>query len=152
MNQSIVVLFMKGTKSEPADGYQKMAVEYLEKIKLRYTSYDVIVESDVRELLKEHSRWNSFPQLFVNGKFVGGLNFIMDNIKSGKISNYIPTTEIMLPLREKIIRIINKGVFMVFMRGRPTYPSCPKSKQLMDLFRQHYPWFFDTPKDSDLQL
>ena len=39
---------------------------------------------DIREILKDFSRWNSFPQLFINGKFVGGLNFIVDNVKSGK--------------------------------------------------------------------
>jgi len=52
----------------------------LNKLMVRYTSFDVMKDSDVREILKEYSRWNSFPQLFVQGKFVGGLNFIEDNV------------------------------------------------------------------------
>jgi len=97
---------MKGTPDCPADGYQKKAIAMLETIKLKYACYDVMKETEVRELLKEHSRWSSFPQLFINGKFVGGLNFIVENVKNGRITNYVPTTEIMLPIREKIFKLM----------------------------------------------
>jgi glutaredoxin-related protein len=109
-------------------------------MKVRYTYFDVMTDSDLREILKEYSRWNSFPQLFIRGKFVGGLNFLEDNVKSGRISNYIPTTEILLPMREKIYRIMSKGVYMIFMRGTPIYPTCQQSRLMIEIFRKHYPW------------
>ena len=124
MDKSVVVLYMKGSPMKPQDGYQERAVHYLDEMKVRYTYFDVMTDSDLREILKEYSRWNSFPQLFIRGKFVGGLNFIEDNVKSGRISNFIPTTEIMLPMREKIYRIMSKGVYMIFMKGTPVYPTC----------------------------
>ena len=152
MNQSVVVLFMKGTPEKPYDGYQAQAIEMLDSMKLKYSCFDVVVESDVRELLKEHSRWNAFPQLFIHGKFAGGLNFIVENVTSGRMTHLVPTTEIMLPLREKIQRLMNKGTYMVFMNGRPLYPTCQNSRLMMDLFRNHYPWVLDNPKKPELAL
>lgn len=61
MNKQICVLFMKGSPDFPADGYQEKAILMLESIKLNYSCFDVLKESEVRELLKEHSRWSSFP-------------------------------------------------------------------------------------------
>ena len=52
---------MKGTPDKPQDGYQERAVKMLDEMKVRYTSFDVMTDSDLREILKEYSRWNSFP-------------------------------------------------------------------------------------------
>ena len=102
LNKSIVVLFLKGTPDAPLDGYQKRAVELLKSAEITYTFFDVTSDSDVREILKEISRWNSFPQLFVKKKFIGGLHFIEEMIETNKVSSYIPTTEVKLPMRLKI--------------------------------------------------
>ena len=42
MSKSPVVLFMKGTPSNPLDGYQKEGVELLEKERIRYAYFDVL--------------------------------------------------------------------------------------------------------------
>ena len=52
---------MKGTKEEPRDGYSKRAIELLEKGKIRFLVYDVFRDPDVREILKEVSRWQGYP-------------------------------------------------------------------------------------------
>ena len=61
MAQSLVVLFMKGTREEPEDGYQDDFVQLLDSQKINYTTFNVIGENDVREILKETARYNSFP-------------------------------------------------------------------------------------------
>lgn len=61
MDKSVVVLYMKGTPTKPHDGYQERAVQLLDEMKVRYTFFDVMTDSDLREILKEYSRWNSFP-------------------------------------------------------------------------------------------
>lgn len=150
MGNSVVVLFIKGTPQKPYDGYQSRAVQLLDDLMVRYSSFDVMTDSDLREILKEHSRWNSFPQIFIRGKFIGGLNFLEDNIKNGRISNYIPLTEILLPMREKIFRLMKKGIYMIFMRGTPVYPACQQSRLMIEIFRKHYPWVIKHPKGDEL--
>jgi monothiol glutaredoxin len=61
INRSIVVLFLKGTPNNPSDGYQAKAIEYLNQTKVKYSWFNVMTDSDVREMLKDFSRWNSFP-------------------------------------------------------------------------------------------
>jgi monothiol glutaredoxin len=54
-------MFMKGTPDAPRDGYQAEAVTILSESKVRYTSVDVLEDPDVREILKEFSRFTSYP-------------------------------------------------------------------------------------------
>ena len=75
-----------------------------------------------------------------------------DMIDNNKISTYIPTTEIELPIREKVQKIMRKGVYMVFMRGSPSYPSDVSGMNLMSLLRQHYPWVVKNRKKPELSL
>ena len=76
LNRSVVAIFIKGTKRKPFDGYQKEAIQILDQSKVRYTVYNVMNDPDLREILKEISRFPSYPQLFIEKKFVGGLNFL----------------------------------------------------------------------------
>ena len=119
-----VVLFMKGSPEKPYDGYQQRAVTVLGELKVKFYGHDIMPDSELRDTLKDHARWNSFPMLFVKGAFVGGLTFLEETLKSGKISSFVPTSEIALPLREKIVILVNKGPYMLFMKGSPMYPAC----------------------------
>lgn len=78
MTQSVVVLFMKGTPKDPFDGYQKEAVDILNDQKVRFTHYNIMPDPDVREIIKEYSRWPAFPMMYINSKFIGGLNFMKE--------------------------------------------------------------------------
>ena len=72
----VVILFIKGTKLRPFDGYQRAALEILDESNVRYKCFNVLNDPDLREILKEISRFASYPQLFIEKKFVGGLNFL----------------------------------------------------------------------------
>jgi len=71
-----VVLFLKGKRETPFDGYQRKAIEILQEEKVRFTFFDVMDDPDVREILKEYSRFTAYPQIYINEKFVGGLSFL----------------------------------------------------------------------------
>ena len=102
LGKSIVVMFIKGTRKRPFDGYQREAVQILDKSKVRYTIYDVMADPDLREILKEISRFSSYPQLFIEKKFVGGLNFLRKAQEGGGLASVIPSTEVKLDKQEKI--------------------------------------------------
>ena len=61
LGKSVVTIFIKGTKSNPFDGYQREAIQILDKSKVRYTVYNVMHDPDLREILKEISRFTSYP-------------------------------------------------------------------------------------------
>ena len=59
-------------------------------LKVHYTYLNVMPDPDVREILKEFSKWPSYPMLYVNGKFIGGLNFLKNAIKVGGLALVMP--------------------------------------------------------------
>ena len=61
LQKSIVVLFLKGEVNNPFDGYQRKAIEILQQEKVRFTHFNVMNDPDVREILKEYSRFTAYP-------------------------------------------------------------------------------------------
>ena len=79
-------------------------------------------DPDAREVLKEFSKWPAYPQLFVNCKFVGGLNMLKDCIEKGGLVSIIPSTEIKITNNEKVAKLVSKSFFVVFVRGTLDFP------------------------------
>lgn len=67
---------------------------------------------------------------------MGGLNFLREASVKGGLASFIPSTEVMLPMKEKILKMIKKGTIMVFLRGDLKVPACPKSTLLVNLLMQ----------------
>ena len=155
---SVVVIFIKGTKKRPFDGYQREAIKILDESRVRYSAYNVMNDPDLREILKEISRKQSYPQLFVNRKFVGGLSFLKDAHEKGGLASKIPSTEVMLPMREKIQKLINTGRIMLFIEGTIDFPTDVRSEQLVNIVRDPMYEYskddlhsFDLCQDSEIQ-
>ena len=79
--------------------------------------------------------------------------------------NYIPTTEIQLSIREKLNTLIRKGCYMIFLNGNPKFPRDQRSRKMMEVFKNHYPWVmdnkinpsenlehFDLSRDKDIEI
>ena len=90
---------------------------------MRYTIYNVMNDPDLREILKEISRFSSYPQMFIEKKFVGGLNFLRNAHEHGGLTSVIPSTEVMLPMRKKILELISKQRIMLFIEGTIDFPT-----------------------------
>ena len=156
--KSVVVIFIKGTKRKPFDGYQREAIEILDQSKVRYTVYNVLYDPDLREILKEMSRFSSYPQLFIDKKFVGGLNFLKQASVAGGLASVIPSTEVMLPMREKIEKLIKKGRIMLFIEGTLDFPTEMQSEEIVNIVRDArytYPkedlHSFDLNQDAEIR-
>jgi Grx4 family monothiol glutaredoxin len=71
-----VMLFMKGTPSAPQCGFSRQLVGLLRERSIRYGFFNILADDDVREGLKEFSEWPTFPQLYVDGELIGGLDIV----------------------------------------------------------------------------
>ena len=70
------MLFMKGTPQEPRCGFSKQMVEILHKHNIQFSSFDIFSDEEVRQGLKTYSNWPTYPQLYVSGELIGGLDII----------------------------------------------------------------------------
>jgi Grx4 family monothiol glutaredoxin len=71
-----VMLFMKGTPSVPQCGFSRQLVALLRERGVRYGFFNILADDDVRQGLKEFSDWPTFPQLYVDGELIGGLDIV----------------------------------------------------------------------------
>ena len=78
-----VMLFMKGTPSSPQCGFSRQLVGILRERSIKYGFFNILADEDVRQGLKEFADWPTFPQLWVDGELVGGL----DIVSVSKLSN-----------------------------------------------------------------
>jgi Grx4 family monothiol glutaredoxin len=71
-----VMLFMKGTPSAPQCGFSRQTSSLLREKGVRYGFFNILADDDVRQGLKEFADWPTFPQLWVGGELVGGLDIV----------------------------------------------------------------------------
>lgn len=58
--------------------------EFLEKKKVKFTLVDVTDDLKLKEDVKSKTGHQTFPQLIVNGEFVGDCSSVIDNFESLK--------------------------------------------------------------------
>ncbi len=80
-----VVLFMKGNKEFPQCGFSDAVVKALKFNDAEFTTYDVLSNPDLRSGMKIYSEWATFPQLYINGEFVGGCDIVMEMHQNGEL-------------------------------------------------------------------
>jgi monothiol glutaredoxin len=81
-----VVLFMKGTKSFPQCGFSATVVDILKRSEADFHSVNILQDPDLRQGMKEFSSWPTFPQLYVEGRLVGGCDIVRDMYQSGELA------------------------------------------------------------------
>ena len=74
-----IVLFMKGTPASPKCGFSAAASKRLQEAGIKYKSVDVLSDPALFDSIRQYTNYTHFPQMFVDGKFIGS---------SDNISNY----------------------------------------------------------------
>ena len=84
-----VMLFMKGNPAMPQCGFSAAVVGVLKEEGVEFASYNILADSDLREGLKEYSSWPTYPQLYVDGKLVGGADIVRDLNERGELAKLL---------------------------------------------------------------
>ena len=84
-----VVLYMKGSPVFPQCGFSAQVVQVLSELGVKFQSYDVLADDDLRQGIKEYSNWPTIPQLYVQGEFVGGCDIISEMYLSGELAELL---------------------------------------------------------------
>lgn len=71
-----VMLFMKGTPSAPQCGFSRQLVAMLREHSVKYGFFNILADDEVRQGLKEFADWPTYPQLWIDGELVGGLDIV----------------------------------------------------------------------------
>ena len=80
-----VMLYMKGTPDFPQCGFSAHTVEILRSYGFPFASEDVLADAQVREGIKRYSNWPTIPQIYIDGKFVGGCDIVHELHERGEL-------------------------------------------------------------------
>ncbi len=83
------MLFMKGNAQFPMCGFSSKVVDILKHLNVEFATADVLQDMELRQAIKEFSDWPTLPQLYIDGKFVGGCDIVMEMFESGELQQLI---------------------------------------------------------------
>ncbi|MEE2769771.1 MAG: Grx4 family monothiol glutaredoxin [Pseudomonadota bacterium] len=84
-----IVLYMKGEPMMPMCGFSATVVDILSKYDVPFQSYNILLDNELRQGLKDYSQWPTFPQLYVGGELIGGCDIIGELHQSGELKEIL---------------------------------------------------------------
>lgn len=85
INETPVVLYMKGTPAFPQCGFSARVVQILSHVGVPFKGVNVLEDGELREGIKAYTNWPTIPQLYVKGEFVGGCDIVMEMFQAGEL-------------------------------------------------------------------
>lgn len=86
IQSNAVVIFGKGDKGEPRCGFTAQVQEIFDEIAPDYVMINVLDDKEGwREVLSELTDWPTFPQVFINGDFIGGCDIVCAMEEEGEL-------------------------------------------------------------------
>ncbi|GAV91205.1 Thioredoxin domain-containing protein/Glutaredoxin domain-containing protein [Cephalotus follicularis] len=167
-----IMLFMKGNPEEPECGFSKKVVDILKDEKVKFGTFDVLTDSEVREGLKKFSNWPTFPQLYCKGELLGGCDIAIAMHESGELKavfrdhgigavgfnetgkgSISESTGLSVTLTSRLESLINSSPVMLFMKGTPNEIKCGFSGKIVEILRQEKVDFqsFDILSDEEVR-
>lgn len=84
-----VAIFMKGEKDFPMCGFSNAAVNVLKSYGKPFEAVNILPDPKIRQVLSGYSGWPTIPQIFIDGKFVGGCDIVMEMHQEGELAPLI---------------------------------------------------------------
>lgn len=95
VKENDVMLYMKGTPSQPQCGFSSQAVRILNAVGVDFSSVNVLEYPAIRDGVKVYSEWPTVPQLYVKGEFVGGCDIMATMFKEGDLEKLMKEKKIL---------------------------------------------------------
>ncbi len=145
IHKSQVMLFMKGSPHHPRCGFSRQAIELLTNAKISFCTFDILTDEDVRQGLKTYSDWPTFPQLYVDGDLLGGLDIMKEMAEEGDLAEQMGVSKIrsssdiqskVESLDDKLAKLVKRSKVMLFMKGLPSQPRCGFSRKICEILQE----------------
>lgn len=151
INKEPVMLFMKGSPSQPRCGFSRTIVDILKSYNVQFGHFDILQDEEVRQKLKEFSNWPTYPQLYASGELLGGLDIVKEMVENGELLDNLPVNKD--DLTERLKKLINRSKIMLFMKGSPDQPRCGFSRTITSILQDRNVIFdhFDILTDEEVR-
>lgn len=170
-----VFLFMKGSPEQPKCGFSRKVVDVLKDEGIKFGSFDILSDNEVRDGMKKFSNWPTFPQLFCKGELLGGCDIVIAMHESGELKDVFrdhgilpisdaseksleggiadSTSGLNTNLTARLKGLVNLNPVMLFMKGSPEEPKCGFSRKVVEILQLEKVGFgsFDVLTDDEVR-
>ncbi|HLG19502.1 MAG TPA: Grx4 family monothiol glutaredoxin [Bdellovibrionota bacterium] len=84
-----ILLFTKGSKEAPRCGFSAATIECFNNLGVPFETVDVLADPELRPVLQKYGNWPTTPQVYINGKFIGGCDIIRELHASGELKKLV---------------------------------------------------------------
>ena len=84
-----VLVYMKGTPTFPMCGFSAATIDVLRELAYPFAHVNVLEDQEKREAVKTYSNWPTIPQVYIDGKFIGGADIVSELHASGELQRVI---------------------------------------------------------------
>ncbi|CAG5009314.1 unnamed protein product [Parnassius apollo] len=81
------MIFMKSNRDAPRCGFSRTLIQIINETGVQYDTFDILTDEEVRQGLKEYSDWPTYPQFYVKGELIGGLDVIKELKANGELES-----------------------------------------------------------------
>ena len=85
VEENRITLFTKGTVDMPMCGFSARTIAIFKELGKPFKAVDILPDPRIRQVLTSYSSWPTVPQIFINGKFVGGCDIVMEMYQKGEL-------------------------------------------------------------------
>lgn len=85
LKENPVMIYMKGVPDLPRCGFSALAVRVLKEHNVPLSARNILEDLELKNAVKAFSHWPTFPQIFINGEFVGGSDIILNMHQTGEL-------------------------------------------------------------------
>lgn len=151
LNAAPVMAFIKGTPAAPRCGFTRKLIELLNANNIEFSSFDILSDQTIRESLKVYSNWPTYPQVYLDGELMGGLDVVKELIEAGE---FVPSTQpksekpavkastsqsnekwfdASLSMTDRVNALVNSSPVLLCMKGDKSSPQCGFSRQAVEM-------------------
>jgi len=80
-----VVVFGKGEKHQPQCRFTSLIQSLFDEVYPKYKMINILDSEELRAEMKIFSDWPTFPQIYINGEFIGGSDIVVEMYENGDI-------------------------------------------------------------------
>lgn len=89
VKQHKILVFMKGNKLMPQCGFSNNVVQILNTLGVPFDTIDILEDPELRQGIKEYSKWPTIPQVYIDGEFVGGSDVMIELYQKGELQQLV---------------------------------------------------------------
>ena len=131
IKQNPCMMFIKGTLDTPKCKFTRRLVDTIAPYGYRnIKTFNILEDERIRQWLKFYSQWPTFPQVYIDGSFVGGIDVVMELIEEKEFDEMMPATCKRLSPQAALTEFLTINKVVVFLSASDK-PDAEKLKETL---------------------